>query len=156
MVDRLVATGLLAPRRRGGTAPTRAGRRVVRQLRRTVPADGPGGAAALQGVPAGTSAAAVAVHGPAAMPDPELRTALFGSSRPQRMRRRGPVVVGRRRAADVAATASLYDSSPRHYGSALWGAGGWGGGSWGSGGGGGGGDFGGGGCGDGGGGGGSC
>ena len=36
VVDRLVATGLLAPRRRGGTAPTRAGRRVVRQLRRTV------------------------------------------------------------------------------------------------------------------------
>ena len=137
VIDRLVAAGLLAARRRGGTAPTRAGRRVLRQLRQAVPAQGSGGPAALHGVPAGTSAAAVAVHGPDAMPDAELRAALFESSRPQRLRR-GPMVGGRRRAADVAATASLHGSS----GLGHWGGAGWGGGF-------GGGDFGGG-CGDGG------
>lgn len=109
LVDRLVADGLLTPRRRrwgaGGPGPTLtpAGRRALRQLRAEPP---------VRGATAGTSAAAVALHGPGRMPDAELRAALFESDRPVRPKRRG-LVVGRRSAGTygTAGSAALYSSS---------------------------------------------
>lgn len=110
LVDRLVAEGQLTARRRrrgSGPALTAAGRRSLRQLRAQPPA---------RGAVAGTSAAAVALHGPARMPDAELRGALFESSRPVRLRR--GLLPGRRRADvhGVAASAALYSSAPHSYG----------------------------------------
>jgi hypothetical protein len=101
VAGRLVDAGLLAPRRRGGLRLTRDGRRVLRQLREAVPphSDGPADLVPLSGLPAGTSAARVALHGPPAMPDAELRAALFESGQPRRLRRTG-MVVARRRGSD--------------------------------------------------------
>jgi hypothetical protein len=107
VLDRLLTAGLLAPRRRGGHVRTRAGRQAVRQLRATPP---------VAGVAAGTSAAAVALRGPAAMPDPELRAALFESARPVRTRRWGAAAGRRRGARDVAGSAALYGSTTQQYG----------------------------------------
>jgi hypothetical protein len=109
VVDRLVASGQLASQwRRSGHRLTAAGRRSLRQLRAEPP---------VRGVAAGTSAAAVAVGGPAAMPDAELRAALFESDRPVRTRRRG-LVVGRGWAgtSGVAGSAALYSSPLHQYG----------------------------------------
>jgi hypothetical protein len=134
LVDRLVADGLLTARRRrwrgGGPGPTltAAGRRALRQLRAEPP---------VRGVTAGTSAAAVAVHGPDRMPNPDLRAALFESDRPVRPRRRG-LVPGRRAGIyGAAGSAALYSSGHQHgYGCGVHSCGGGGGGCGGGGGGG--------------------
>lgn len=80
--DRLAAAGLLTGRRRpalGGGAPvplrTRAGRRALRALRADPPEDR---------VAPGTSALPVALTGPRAMADAELREQLFTPPRPPR------------------------------------------------------------------------
>lgn len=128
VAGRLVDSGLLAPRRRGGTGPTRAGRRLLRQLRQAVPPRPaePADLVPLSGVPAGTSAGRVALHGPDAMPDAELRAALFESSRPQRLRRTG-MVVGRRRGSDrLTAHAKVVGRTSQYGAMAGWGS--WGGG----------------------------
>jgi hypothetical protein len=122
---RLELDGLLRP----STAPpsrhrrawqtlalTGEGRRTLRHLRSTPPADRVG---------AGTSALQVALSGVAAMPDPELRSALFEPPAPPRSRgafmlRRDPYAAGQERST----------SAWVPYGGADAG-GGWGGGGWG-------------------------
>lgn len=118
VAGRLVDAGLLAPGRRGRLRPTREGRRTLRQLRRTVPphADGPADLVPLSGVPGGSSAARVALHGPPAMPDAELRAALFDSGRPQRLRRAG-TMVARGRGRDRATAHAAVGGLPAQHGS---------------------------------------